>query len=55
LGFRPNFDSALAPYILLKKRLDFEAPAATITGEASSGFKRRVRKRVSKTHPDEAW
>ena len=33
MGFKPNFESALAPYMLLKKRLDFEAPDATITGE----------------------
>jgi len=36
--------SALAPNILLKKRLDFEAPAATTIGEPLSGFKRMDRK-----------
>jgi hypothetical protein len=33
LGFSPKLGCALAPYILLKKRLDLEAPAATAIGE----------------------
>jgi len=44
LGFSPKLGCALAPYTLLKKRLDFEAPAATAIGELSGGFKSRVRK-----------
>jgi hypothetical protein len=47
LGFSPKFGWALAPYILLKKRLDLEAPAATAFGEPSRGFRSRVRR----THP----
>src|SRR5947208_15873525 len=43
-GTKPNLGSALAPNILLKKRLDFEAPAATTIGEPVSGFKRTARK-----------
>ena len=43
-GLSPKLGFALAPYILLKKRLDFEAPAATAIGELSGGFKSRVRK-----------
>jgi len=35
LGFSPKLGCALAPYILLKKRLDLEAPAATTVGEPS--------------------
>jgi len=44
LGFNPKFGWALAPYMLLKKRLDLEAPAATTLGEPSGEFRRRVRK-----------
>lgn len=43
-GLSPKLGFALAPYILLKKRLDLEAPAATTMGESSRGFKSRVRK-----------
>src|SRR5467141_5285959 len=43
-GLSPKLGFALAPYILLKKRLDLEAPAATTIGESSRGFKSRVRK-----------
>jgi hypothetical protein len=43
-GLSPKLGFALAPYILLKKRLDLEAPAATAVGESSGGFRSRVRK-----------
>ena len=52
-GAKPNLGSALAPNILLKKRLDFEAPAATIIGESVSGFKRTDRKISSPIHPSD--
>jgi hypothetical protein len=35
LGFSPKLGCALAPYMLLKKRLDLEAPTATTVGESS--------------------
>jgi hypothetical protein len=35
LGFNPKLGCALAPYMLLKKRLDLEAPKATTVGESS--------------------
>jgi hypothetical protein len=44
LGFSPKLGCALAPYMLLKKRLDLEAPAATTIGEPLGGFKSKVRK-----------
>jgi hypothetical protein len=51
-----NLGSALAPNILLKKRLDFEAPVATVFVETSSGFKRIARKMVALTHlAESAW
>ena len=46
-GLSPKLGFALAPYILLKKRLDLEAPAATTNGESSRGFKSRVRKTLA--------
>ncbi len=52
-GTKPNLGSALAPNILLKKRLDFEAPAATTIGEPVSGFKRTDRKTSSPIHPSD--
>jgi hypothetical protein len=53
-GFSPKLGCALAPYILLKKRLDFEALVVTVSDEPSSGFKRRARKMVCLTHPVES-
>src|SRR5712692_7298736 len=44
LGFSPKLGCALAPYMLLKKRLDLEAPAATTIGEPFGEFKSRARK-----------
>jgi hypothetical protein len=44
LGFSPKLGCALAPYMLLKKRLDLEAPAATTLGEPAGVLRRRVRK-----------
>src|SRR5947208_15295030 len=52
-GTKPNLGSALAPNILLKQRLDFEAPAATTIGEPVSGFKRTDRKASSPIHPSD--
>lgn len=43
-GLSPKLGFALAPNILLKKRLDFEAPAATTICESSRGFRSRVKK-----------
>src|SRR2546422_8129526 len=55
-GVRPNLGSALAPNILLKKRLDFEAPVATTLGEPSSESRGRVRNTLLRTRPcDSQW